>query len=316
MIISDIDAIKILKNDGIVALPTETVYGLAANIYQPNALQKIFITKERPLFDPLIVHVSNLAMAKTLTNDWNELEVLLTKLFWPGPLTLIKTKNDKVSDLITASLPSVAIRVPMHKIMQKVISALSSPLAAPSANKFKSTSPTTAQHVEDEFQGNVAVVDGGECSVGIESTILEVKIVQSSFSIAIYRPGIITKEILIEKLALTPWKDINITYAESHVAPGQLKEHYRPKKPISLFLIEQKKLANFAVTDYSQGQIANLSETLPLAARELYAFIRLADLQAKTKNLKLYFAQEFWNNPAWYPIRERLEKACSEIIIQ
>lgn len=307
MLITIENALEYLKQGNIVALPTETVYGLAGSIYSHNALEKIFLTKERPLFDPLIVHVSSLVMAKSLSDSWNGLEIFLAEKFWPGPLTIIKRKNHNVSDLITASLPSVALRMPQHPIMLKIIQELNTPLAAPSANKFKSTSPTTALHVEDEFQSNVPVVDGGECSVGIESTILEVLDLSN---IKIYRPGIITKEDLKNTLSQTSWKNVSLEYSVSEVAPGQLKEHYRPKKPITLRLTED----NTTSMEIRDGIIQHLPLNLSLAARCLYSYIREADKNSTTKELTLYFSNKLWNDSNWFPIRERLEKACSKII--
>lgn len=192
--------------------------------------------------------------------------------------------------------------------MLKLINQLQIPLAAPSANKFKSTSPTTAQHVEDEFQGQVPVVDGGGCGVGIESTILEVLNLNT---IKIYRPGIITKEKIQVLLAPTPWKDVTIYYEESNVAPGQLKEHYRPKKPITLYLTSSA----FLIPLNQNNIIPNLPTDVTLAARVLYSLIRDTDQNSKASELKFYFPMHLWTDNSWYPIRERLEKACSKIII-
>lgn len=315
MIISQKSANQILKDGGLVALPTETVYGLAASIFHPLALEKIFTTKERPYFDPLIVHVSDLKMAKTLSKEWNKLEVFLTQLFWPGPLTIIKEKSKLVSDIITSSLPSVALRSPQHPIMQKILADLEIPLAAPSANKFKATSPTTAEHVELEFEQCIPVVDGGPCTVGIESTIVEVLYSNHQYKIFIYRPGIITREEILQKLENTIWEKCTIEYKSSQVAPGQLQEHYRPKKPMTLVLTPLAKLSS---SNYlkSDGHIQPLSTSVALAARELYAHIRTADLESHQDHLELFFAKEFWSDPQWFPIRERLEKACSKILNQ
>jgi L-threonylcarbamoyladenylate synthase len=307
MIISLQIAIDKLKNGDVVAVPTETVYGLAGIITSTKALEKIFITKQRPLFDPLIVHVSSLVMAKKFTKPWTDLEVFLADHFWPGPLTFIKKKQDLVSDLITSSLPSVGIRMPKHQLMLSIIDQLQIPLAAPSANKFKATSPTCAQHVEDEFSGEVAVVDGGNCEVGIESTIIEVV---SDKMILIYRPGIITRENIQAFLQTTVWKNIVIEYAESQVAPGQLKEHYRPKKPITLYLTP----THFSIPQNQSHIIPSLPTDVALAARILYSSIRDADRFEGNQNLELYFPKKYWIESNWFPIRERLEKACSKIV--
>jgi len=307
MIINLLVAIDKLKNGDVVAVPTETVYGLAGIITSTKALEKIFVTKQRPHFDPLIVHVSSLNMAKQLSKPWTDLEIFLAHHFWPGPLTFIKKKQDIVSDLITSSLPSVGIRMPKHPLMLSIIDELQIPLAAPSANKFKATSPTSAQHVEDEFLSQVAVVDGGNCEIGIESTIIEVI---SDKKILIYRPGMITLEHLQKILQPTMWKDIDIEYAVSQVAPGQLKEHYRPKKPITLYLTPSE----FNTLQGQSQIIPALPLDVALAARTLYSSIRDTDNQEGNRNLELYFPKEQWIQSQWFPIRERLEKACSQII--
>ena len=142
---------KILLNEDVVAIPTETVYGLAGSISSEKALHKIFKTKERPYFDPLIVHVSSIEQAKEYVTDWTEITEILAQNFWPGPLTFVLPKNDKVSDTITSGLNTVAIRMPNHIKTLKLIESLGTPVAAPSANPFKKTSPTTTAHVSEYF---------------------------------------------------------------------------------------------------------------------------------------------------------------------
>ncbi len=183
-------AIDILKNGGVVAMPTETVYGLAGDVEQETAIKKIFSTKERPFFDPLIVHISSIEQAKKLTTQWDETCEKLAESFWPGPLTLILPKSDLVNPLITSGLNSVGLRWPNHALAMELISNFNLGLAAPSANKFKKTSPTSKEHVEAEFGNNVFVLDGGKCEVGIESTVAGV----FKDRIEIYRPGMISLE--------------------------------------------------------------------------------------------------------------------------
>ena len=312
MLITTEQAYTALFEGNVVALPTETVYGLAGIINSKKTLEKIFTTKQRPFFDPLIVHVADLAMAKSLTFDWQPLEEFLVKNFWPGPLTIIKTKNSNVSDLITSSLPKVALRVPNHPIMLNLIKKLNSPLAAPSANKFKSTSPTLAAHVELEFEGMVPVVDGGACEIGIESTIIEVFAIDNQPSeIKIYRPGIISKEQLQTLLKKTLWENSIVTYAPSNIAPGQLEEHYRPKKPLTVHLTAGDKILELSLRDHEA--VTPYSPNVSLAARELYAHIRAADLKKNTNQLNIYFDALKWQDPAWHAIKERLTKAATKI---
>jgi L-threonylcarbamoyladenylate synthase len=166
-------AVEKLINGEVVGIPTETVYGLGAVISKSDAIKKIFTTKERPFFDPLIVHVSGVEQAKELSLDWSAAADILAQEFWPGPLTLVLPKKN-VSDLITSGLQTVGVRCPDHKIALEIIEKVGEPIAAPSANRFGKTSPTCKKHVLEEFNDAVFVVDGGDCSVGIESTIISV----------------------------------------------------------------------------------------------------------------------------------------------
>ena len=158
-------AIALLKQGEVVALPTETVYGLAALITHEEALKNIFKIKQRPLFDPLIVHVENIEMAKPLVESIDELSLALMKNFWPGPLTILRPKSKRISDLITAGLLEVGLRSPNHPVAQNILKSTQTPFAAPSANLFGKTSPTTAQHVLEEFNNQVPVVEGGAAVV-------------------------------------------------------------------------------------------------------------------------------------------------------
>ena len=291
---NDIDkAIEILKDTsgGVVGMPTETVYGLAGSINSEKSIRKIFSVKERPFFDPLIVHVSNIEMAKPLTSNWSDITDKLAKTFWPGPLTIVLPKSNFVSDLITSGLDSVGIRCPKHETALKLIEKLGHGLAAPSANKFTKTSPTTKAHVESEFGDEVFVIDGGECEIGIESTVIGVFDTQ----IKIYRPGMLTKED-IQKVVP---KNIEVDYYESPVSPGQLKHHYMPNKPVTLRVSKSDK------TGVSTWTVPN-SPTL--AARELYSKLRELDLE-DTNEIHIVLKEEFKSCDLWKGILNRLDKA-------
>ena len=186
-------AVQLLRANNVVAVPTETVYGLAARISSPQALEKIFTTKERPLFDPLIVHVRDIAQARGLTQEWPAIIDHLAQTFWPGPLTVVVAKNSLVNPLITAGLDTVGLRAPAHPITQQILIDLNEPFAAPSANRFGRTSPTRAEHVEKEFSGQVAVVGGGPCQVGVESTVVRLQ-TGKQMKLEILRPGQISAE--------------------------------------------------------------------------------------------------------------------------
>ncbi len=220
-------AVRLLEMGEVIAIPTETVYGLAGSAFETAAIQRIFDLKGRPLTDPLIVHVANMDCTKSLVQEvpwWAE---QLMRLFWPGPLTIILPKSAQVPDLVTGGLPTVALRCPRHPITHQLLERLAFPLAAPSANPFSRISPTTPDHVWAYFAGQIPfILDGGPCETGLESTIIG----EEESRLVIYRPGAITKETLEEAL------DTKIGYRfhakERPQAPGQFPKHYAPTKPL------------------------------------------------------------------------------------
>src|SRR6266853_510946 len=223
-------AAKLLRDGEIVVFPTETVYGLGADAFQPTALERIFVAKGRPFSDPLIVHIA----------DEHELELLTTTIpieakrlaqeFWPGPLTLILPKGPQVPHLVTAGLETIAIRMPRHPVALALISALGSPIAAPSANRFMHISPTTAHHVFTDLSGRVPLIlDAGPCEIGVESTVLDL----CSDEPRILRPGGISLEALRTVLpdVQPPVQRNTVVENEetlANKAPGQLLTHYAP----------------------------------------------------------------------------------------
>jgi len=228
-------AINLLRDGEVVALPTETVYGLAADALNPDAVAKIFEAKERPRFDPLIVHVPNGEVLDEIATLESELARKLMEKFWPGPLTIIFPKREIVPDIVTAGLQTVAVRMSEHPIFREVVRKLNRPLAAPSANQFGRISPTTAQHVFDELSGRIPlIVDGGATEHGIESTIVQV----ANQVIAVWRRGPITDEML------RPFGEVREQTSPSTVgAPGQLPTHYAPRTK----LIVVDDLKNFSL---------------------------------------------------------------------
>ena len=242
---------KLLTLDEVVALPTETVYGLAGNAFRDQAIQKIFLAKERPSFDPLIVHISEryLTHPKGLipalvqdgvlapeilgSPDLTRIHLAMKK-YWPGPLTFILPRGQKIPDSVTASQPTVGIRCPAHPAFQAVLSTVSFPLAAPSANRFGRISPTEAMHVLSELGGRIpAILDGGSCDVGLESTIVRIDF---PFEITLLRPGKISLEELSEAFQTKVMQGKTLG-EKSHqtISPGSLDEHYAPTKPLFLF---------------------------------------------------------------------------------
>lgn len=240
----------LLRQDELAALPTETVYGLAGNAFREDAVLKIFSAKERPAFDPLIVHVSE-TLLKDSRGPLSALvsegilgaEVIawpnaaritaLMRAFWPGPLTLLLPRGPRIPDLVTSGLPAVGIRMPAHPVFQAVLSEAGFPLAAPSANRFGRISPTTADHVEQELAGRIpAILEGGPCAVGVESTILAI---DSSGVARVLRPGQISAAQLEEVLGHRVTRDSGVVEKNTAaLAPGMSDQHYAPKKPLYL----------------------------------------------------------------------------------
>lgn len=222
-------AVELLRAGEIVALPTETVYGLAADALSSMAVLKIFEAKERPRFDPLIVHVTGLMQLEGLVEipkkDWNFISSL-AKAFWPGPFTMVLRRRAFISEIATAGLETVAVRVSAHPVFSEVLRQFGKPLAAPSANRFGRVSPTTAQHVFEELSGRVPlIIDAGPTTHGLESTIVAIR----DCKISILRRGPITSEQLSE------FGKVDIaTESEKPVGPGQLPSHYAPRTPLQL----------------------------------------------------------------------------------
>lgn len=284
-------AIQLLNNSQVVAIPTETVYGLAAKIDDEKALNQVFQIKERPFFDPLIVHTSSVEMTLPLVKDFNDIAKKLAQDFWPGPLTMVMDKSDQVNSIITAGLDRVGIRIPNHSLTIDLIKKLNCPLAAPSANKFKKTSPTKVAHVKDEFNDKVYVLDGGDCEVGIESTV--VGIFESE--VHIYRPGMITIEDLKKSLE----NRVAVKYHQSPVAPGQLEHHYMPKSPLTIC----DETFDYKKEDYSIWKLPN---DPILVARDLYTKLRELD---DNRPILFILNQSFKKEPKWDGILNRLKKA-------
>lgn len=227
-------AAELLRRGELVVFPTETVYGLGADAFQPAALEGIFAAKGRPLNDPLIVHVADDAMLENLTTALPDKARTLARAFWPGPLTLVLPRGERVPHLATAGMETMAVRMPSHPVARALISALGSPVAAPSANRFMHVSPTTAAHVLADLGGRVPLIlDGGPCSVGVESTILDL----SAEVPTILRPGGVSLEALRTVLpdVRPPVKRANTSEETAQVAPGQLATHYAPMIPLLLF---------------------------------------------------------------------------------
>jgi L-threonylcarbamoyladenylate synthase len=307
-IISIEEAAALLQKGEVVAIPTETVYGLGGWINSEEGLQKIFSVKERPFFDPLIVHVSETARARELSSDWTEIHEVLAKKAWPGPLTLIAKKNDRINSLITSGLDSVGLRIPRHETTLNLLRMLGGGVAAPSANKFGKTSPTSSKHVFEEFGTLVPILEGGSSEVGIESTVAGVV----NGQVEIYRPGFYTASML-EKILKEAGLATKVVYAQSPVAPGQLKHHYMPRIPLVIARKEfnwendHRKIENALNQTFSHPVIWKQNANPHIASRELYEKMREFDQKGFDIIITLKEPQHLSED--WMGIWNRLSKA-------
>ena len=273
-----------LEKDELVAIPTETVYGLAANALNPIAVAKIFEVKERPTFDPLIVHTHSMDKVYDFVTNIHPTLLKLAETFWPGPLTLLLPKKIIIPNLVTSGLDRVGVRIPNHPLTLKLLAQLNFPLAAPSANPFGYISPTTAKHVENQLGTKIPyILDGGNCAVGLESTIVG----EENGEVIIYRLGglsINEIEFIVGKVS------IELNQSSNPKAPGQLKSHYAPKKPVYIGDLNElqakyfdKKIGAIVFGNetnlHATALVKNLSVTKNFqeAAINLFSFLRELD---------------------------------------
>lgn len=282
---TDILAAKqFLENGQLVAIPTETVYGLAANAFDVNAVAKIFEAKNRPEFDPLIVHTHSLDAVYDFVTDIHPQLLKLAEAFWPGPLTLLLPRQDTIPDLTTSGLSRVGVRIPAHLLSLSLLRELNFPLAAPSANPFGYISPTTAAHVQKQLGDRISyILDGGPCEVGLESTIVG----EEDHKIIIYRLGGLSVDA-IESIVGNV--SIQLNQSSNPKAPGQLKSHYAPRKPLfvgNVMELQKKHRSQkagfliFGIRDpgLNGSLVKNLSPTQDYkeAAANLFAHLRELD---------------------------------------
>lgn len=306
-------AVEILNREELVAIPTETVYGLAANVFSTKAIRKIYEVKQRPLFNPLIVHIHSIDQLLDITSEFPEKAKLLAEAFWPGPLTLVLKKKNNFPDIITAGKDTVAVRIPNHPITLQLLKELTFPLAAPSANPFNRISPTKALHVENYFRDSIAMVlEGGECKNGLESTIIGF----IDNEPILYRLGAIS----IEQIENIVGKiKIDNKKSEAPNAPGMLAKHYSPQTKMCLTHDIEKSLNSNkdktlgiisfskSITSSNIKHLEVLSPTgdLKEAASNLYNALHILD----DLNLDLIIAQVFPNYGLGKSINDRLQRA-------
>lgn len=306
------EAAAFLQNGELVAIPTETVYGLAANALNEKAVTKIFEAKNRPFFDPLIVHVASIEEAQKYAEDIPEMLLKLMHKFSPGALTILVKKKRIIPDIVTSGLDTVGIRIPNHSVTLELLSKLDFPLCAPSANPFGYVSPTSAQHVYDQLNGKIPLIlDGGNAQVGVESTIVGLH----ENRVTVFRLGGIAVEEIETEIGKV---DIALNQSSNPKAPGMLDSHYAPRKPLfignipDLFAQHSGKKAglisfseNYADLNFTERKILSSNKNLNEAAANLFSALRYFD----TTDVDVIFAEQFPEIGLGRAINDRLQRA-------
>ncbi|HEY8748518.1 MAG TPA: L-threonylcarbamoyladenylate synthase [Tepidisphaeraceae bacterium] len=320
-------AVEILRAGGLVAFPTETVYGLGADATQSESVRRIFAAKGRPVTNPLIVHVADAEVARRYVSKWPEQAAELARRFWPGPLTLVLPKADLIVSEVTAGLNSVGLRVPNHPLALSLLRAFDGPVAAPSANRANRISPTTADHVRLELGDAVdLVLDGGGCEVGIESTVLDL----AGRSPVILRPGAVTREQIQKVIGAVGMKSGGIIENNAARSPGMGTVHYSPVAPTWRFGSNDAERVVARVSEHQGAfvsiiamenskaatQISRQCESPDLRfiampnepdayGQRLYASLREAD----APGTQAIFVEMPPDQPDWLAVRDRLRRA-------
>jgi L-threonylcarbamoyladenylate synthase len=308
---------ELLRAGEVVAFPTETVYGLGADAWNPEAVLKVFSLKGRPADNPLIVHISSLYMLEDFTDEIPGTARKLIEVFWPGPLTMIFKKKEKVLDLITGGLDTVAVRMPDHPLALSLISH-SGPVVAPSANKSGKPSPTKPEHVLHDFGSDFPVVDGGECRIGLESTVIDI----TAEPIQIYRPGFVNKEHLEDVLHMP----VSVYKKKSDDikprSPGMKYTHYSPDAIVrwlngndnfseqdAIYLLHSKEI------EKEGKHIIHYRNRYDILAKELYDRFRQADLEGISEIIIEPFPMEvIEQHPLLPALLNRIQKAVGEVV--
>ncbi len=305
-------AAEIIKAGGVVAFPTETVYGLGADVFNPLAVARIFEIKRRPHFDPLIIHIARLSDLRRVVTGVTPMARKLIDRFWPGPLTVVLSKKEEVPEIVTAGLGTAAVRMPDHPLASRLIREAGCPLAAPSANPFGYVSPTTAEHVRAQLGDRVdLILDGGPCEVGVESTILSLVEERP----VLLRPGGIPLEEIESVIGKV---EIEATEGDRSAAPGMLPRHYAPRTPIFLDGSDRspgpggkERIGLLAFRDpvddspFDHVEVLSRKGDLREAAANLFAAIRRLD----ALNLDLILAESVSEEGLGRAIMDRLRRA-------
>lgn len=305
-----VEAVKILKSGDLVAMPTETVYGLAADARNPLALAKIFKAKQRPEDHPLIVHIADISMMKDWARDISPQALLLAKTFWPGPLTLILKKAASVSDLVTGGQDTIGLRIPNHPVTRELLHVFGGGLAAPSANRFGRISPTTAEAVKAELGDAVdLILDGGQCAVGVESTIVDV----SGDDIAVLRPGMIS----VQEIENVIQQSVLLRKKNSPRVSGSHEKHYSPVTLTRLVKMDdvlRDVVGPVAIVGFADDGVnvelpsrkVVMSRDVREYAHELYKVLRELD----GGGFREILIEEVPEGSEWDAVRDRIGRAC------
>jgi L-threonylcarbamoyladenylate synthase len=289
-------AAEIIRAGGLVAFPTETVYGLGANALDPAAVDRIYAAKGRPPTSPLIVHVGSIELARQLTTGWSSLADRLARRFWPGPLTLVLAKHPGIPERVTAGLDTVGLRLPAHPVAQALIRTAGVPIAAPSANRFTELSPTTAEHVREGLGDQVdMILDGGPTDVGIESTVLSIA---AALHPVLLRLGMVTQEDIESVIGPVEYR----TEAPAvHPSPGMHHRHYSPRTPLVLIRRGER-------LPEGRGKLAQLPSDPREYAARLYAVLHELDSEGWD-----FIAVEIPPaSPEWAAVSDRLRRAATK----
>jgi L-threonylcarbamoyladenylate synthase len=312
IISNNVEQAALLLNSEVIAIPTETVYGLAANALNPSLVAKIFEIKQRPSFDPLIVHVKDVHEAEKYISYFPHALRKLANKFWPGALTLLLPRNKLIPDIVTSGLDRVGVRVPSHPLTQQLLSKIAFPLAAPSANPFGYISPSCAAHVDAQLGKHISfILDGGPCDIGIESTIVGMENEQ----VVIYRLGGISPE-QIQALGIVPL--LKLSEGANPAAPGMLHQHYAPRKrlfftanPLAVKALHQGLKMSFIT--FNKAYLDEFEDCFDLsnvgdyreAAANLFAAMRKADASSSDIIIALQLPEHHLGRA----INDRLKRA-------
>lgn len=307
------EAVERLRAGLLVAFPTETVYGLGANAFDADAVQRIFTAKGRPSTNPLIVHMADPDGRTTLAHNWSETAQILADRFWPGPLTLVVERSPMVPDIVTAGGPTVGLRVPRHSVALELLRSSNLPLAAPSANRSEEVSPTTAQHVADSlgpFVDDLLILDGGPCEVGLESTVVDV----TTSPPRILRPGMVTTTQIRAVIGNITVRDVTPHENSLARSPGLMVRHYAPRNPVAVVSsshLLMKLCSSDGLIHHSTPALWQIRRTrrMPTNAESYAAQLYDALREMDNAEVERIVVEEPPHGPEWAAIHDRLRRA-------